>query len=159
MNDALQQINLAYVAEEDRLLLKVRTASDAEFRIWFTRRYSGLLLQVLTDQIDREGGYQLLASRKETLEQLKSGAFEHSYTHGPGLHYPLGERGVLAYRINANKDASGVMALQLLPEQGLGITFTLDKSTLYMLYNLLDQGLRQTEWNLHMPRSSREPVH
>ena len=51
------------------------------------------------------------------------------------------------------------MALQLLPEQGLGITFTLDKSTLYMLYNLLDQGLRQTEWNLHMPRSSREPVH
>jgi hypothetical protein len=159
MSDALQQINLAYVAEEDRLLLKVRTASEAEFRIWFTRRYSGLLLQVLTDQIEREGGYQLLASRRETLDQLKGGAFDHAYAPGPDLNYPLGEPGVLAYRINVSTGNTGVMTLQLLPEEGLGITFTLDKSTLYMLYNLLDQGLRQTEWNMHMPRSRHEAVH
>jgi hypothetical protein len=159
MKNALQQINLSYVPEEDRLLLKVRTADEAEFRIWMTRRYSSLLLNIFVEQIEREGGYQKLASRKETLDHLRGGAFEQPYESGPGLHYPLGERGVLAFRINVNKDNSGVMALQLLPAQGQGITFTLDKSTLYMLYNLLEQGLGQTDWQLHVPRSSREPVH
>ncbi len=159
MKNALQQVNMGYVPEQDRLLLKISTAGDAEFRVWLTRRYSGLLMQVFLEQIEREGGYQELASRRETLDQLRGGAFDKSYEPGPSAHYPLGEAGVLAYRINVGKDKAGVMNLQLLPEQGQGVTFTLDKSTLYMLYNLLEQALGQTDWNLHVPRSSHGPVH
>lgn len=159
MSNALQQINLHYVPEEDRLLLKVRTADEAEYRIWFTRRYSALLLQIFTDRIEREGGYQELASRKQTLDQLRGGAFDHSYDAPSRAHYPLGENGVLGYRINVGKDDSGATNLQLLPEQGQGVTFTMDKSTLYMLYNLLEQALPQTEWNLHTSGANRGPLH
>ncbi|MEY4641612.1 MAG: hypothetical protein RLZZ227_1606 [Pseudomonadota bacterium] len=159
MSNALQQINLNYVPEEDRLLLKVRTADEAEYRIWFTRRYSALLLQIFTDRIEREGGYQELASRKQTLDQLRGGAFDHSYDAPSKAQYPLGENGVLGYRINVGKDDSGATTLQLLPEQGQGVTFTMDKSTLYMLYNLLEQALPQTEWNLHGSGTARGPLH
>lgn len=171
MGNALQQLNMIYVPEQDRLLLRISTNGDAEFRIWLTRRYCGLLLQILVDRIEREGGYQELASRQQTLEQLRGGALTKPYAPGPNLHYPLGEHGVLGYRINvgnvddgndkaaAGSDKkSGAMNLQLLPENGTGITFTLDKSTLYMLYNVLEQALEQTDWNLRMPRG-RDPVH
>ncbi len=159
MTTTLQQINMAYIPEQDRLLLKISTSTDAEYRIWLTRRYSGLLMHVLQEQIEREGGYQELASRKETLDRFRGGAFDKAYAPGPTMHYPLGEEGVLGYRINVGKDQAGATNLQLLPEQGQGVTVTLDKSTLYLIYNLMEQGLGQTDWNLHVPRSSRDPVH
>lgn len=158
MNDSLQQLNMIYVPEQDRLLLRISTSGDAEYRVWLTRRYCALLLKVLVEQIERLGGYQELASRHDTLERLRGGALGQDYAPPTTLHYPIGEQGVLAYRINVGNQASGAVALQMLPEQGQGVTFTLDKPTLYLLYNVLEQALAQTDWKLHAP-SSREPVH
>lgn len=158
MTKTLQQVNMIYVPEQDRLLLRISTSDDAEFRIWLTRRYSALLLQVFNEQIDRSGGHHDLASRHDTLERLRGGALDQAYSPPEQLHYPLGEQGVLGYRITVGKEPSGATNLQLLPEQGQGVTFTLDKPTLYLLYNVLEQALSQTDWNLHVPRG-RDPVH
>lgn len=158
MSNALQQINMIYVPEQDRLLLRISTNGDAEFRVWLTRRYCALLLQVFVEQIEREGGYHELASRQDTVSRLRGGALDQPYEPGPRTNYPLGEQGVLGYRINVNKDPAGATLLQLLPEHGQGVNINLDKATLYMLYNVLEQALSKAEWNLHMPRS-REPVH
>jgi hypothetical protein len=157
MSNALQQVNIIYVPEQDRLLLRI-SAGDAEFRVWLTRRYSALLLQAFVDQIEREGGYQELASRQDTLARLRGGALDQPYEPGPRTSYPLTEQGILGYRININKDAAGATQLQLLPEQGQGVNINLDKSMLYMLYNVLEQALVQTDWNLPVPRN-RDPVH
>lgn len=158
MNNALQQMNITYVPEQDRLLLRISTSGDAEYRIWLTRRYSALLLKVFLEHIEREGGYQELASRQDTLARLRGGALDQPYQPGPRTNYPLSEQGVLGYRINVNRDQAGTTQLQLLPEHGQGVNINLDKSTLYMLYNVLEQALTQTEWNLHVP-GIRDPVH
>ncbi|MDY6949497.1 MAG: hypothetical protein SXG53_27760 [Pseudomonadota bacterium] len=157
MSNSLQQLNMIYVPEQDRLLLRISTG-DAEYRVWLTRRYCGLLLNVLVEQIERHGGYHEIASRQDTLERLRGGALGQPYAPPPTVQYPLSEQGVLAYRINIGNQPEGTVALQLLPEQGQGVTFTLDKPTLYLLYNVLEQALTQTDWKLHVP-SSREPVH
>jgi hypothetical protein len=158
MTQTLQQMNISYVPEQDRLLLRISTSDNAEYRIWLTRRYSSLLLKVLVEQIEKHGGYHDLASRQDTRDRLRGGALEKAYAPPPTLTYPLGEQGVLAFRVTVGKQPSGAVALQLLPEQGQGITFTLDKPTLYLLYNVLEQALSQTDWKLHAPSSS-EPVH
>lgn len=158
MSESLQQLNMIYVPEQDRLLLRISTSADAEYRVWLTRRYCSLLLKVLVEQIERQGGYHELASRQDTLERLRGGALGQAYAPPKTLHYPLGEQGVLGYRINVGNQPSGAVALQLLPEQGQGVTFTLDKPTLYLLYNVLEHALAQTDWKLYAP-SSREPVH
>ena len=158
MSNALQQVNMIYVAEQDRLLLRISTTGDDEYRIWLTRRYSALLLQVFLEQMEREGGYQELASRQDTLARLRGGALDQPYQPGPRTNYPLSEQGVLGFRINVNRDQAGATQLQLLPEHGQGVNINLDKSTLYMLYNVLEQALTQADWNLHAPRN-RDPVH
>lgn len=158
MNNALQQANITYIPEQDRLLLRISTGADAEFRVWLTRRYSALLLKVFTEQIERDGGYHELASRQDTLSRLRGGALDQPYEPGPRTNYPLGEQGVLGYRITVGRNEAGVTNLQLLPEQGQGLTINLDKSTLYMLYNVLEQALILTDWNLPLP-GNRGPVH
>lgn len=159
MNSTLQQINITYVSAEDRLLMKVSVSGASEYRIWLTRRYTGLLVNVLNDQINREGGFQELASSKATLDSMRGGAFEQAYEAPLRQTFPLGENGVLGFRINAGKTDAGVLSLQLLPEQGEGLSLALDKSLLYLLMNLLEQGLATTDWNLHLPLSVNQPVH
>ena len=159
MQNILQQLNISYVPHEDRLLLKARTSDDAELRIWLTRRYTSLLINVLVQQMDQHGGIMELASNKSTVEQFKGGAFDQDYQPLSKQNFPLGENGVLGYRINAGKSADTRDNLQLLPEHGEGLNLVLDKSMLFMLYNLLEQALAHAEWNLPLPQAHKEPVH
>src|SRR5262245_55118606 len=107
MSNALQQVNMTYVPEQDRLMLRISATGDVEYRVWLTRRYCALLLQVFIEQMEREGGYQELASRHDTLARLRGGALDQPYEPGPRTNYPLTEQGVLAYRINVNRDPAG----------------------------------------------------
>jgi hypothetical protein len=158
MTKSLQQINISYVPTEDRLLLKVRTGPD-EFRVWLTRRFTALLVNVLHNRVDEQGGEQELASSQATRSGLRGGAFEQPYDEQAQVRYPLGEAGVLGFRINAGKAEAGLLNLQLLPEQGEGISIALDKAMLYMLMNLLEQSLGTTDWNLQLPASGNQAVH
>lgn len=167
MSGALQQLNITYNPVEDRLLLRASAGSAGEFRIWLTRRYSTLLAQVLADMIEKEGGMRELASSRDTINQLKGGAFEQEY-HSPSdpadieatnTSLPLGADGILGYRINANRKPNGVLNLQLLPEHGPGLNFDLNRTILFMFYNLLEQGLAGSQWNVHLPQAHKEPVH
>ena len=168
MTGNLQQLNISYFPVQDRLLLRVNGGESGEFRLWLTRRYSELLITLLVDLMEKEGGMRELASHRDTVDQFKNGAFDKEYEspviNGPDAMrntplYPLGEDGILAFRINANRQDDGSLALQLLPEQGQGLNLHLDRSLLYMLYNLLEQGLMQAHWNIHLPNAHKDPVH
>lgn len=159
MTGSLKQLNISYQPKEDRLLLKASTTADIEYRVWLTRRFTSLLLRVLTQQMDKIGGVQAAASQPQTLEHLKSGAFNQPYEEPSGSHFPLGEEGILAFRINAGDFSGGSLKLQLLPEEGAGVNFALDKSMLYMFHNLLEQGVSKTDWNLQDQIVPRERLH
>lgn len=159
MNDALQQINISYHPTQDRLLLRASTGANTELRVWLTRRYATLLLQVLCTQMDKAGGIQNLSSERGTLEHFKQGAFNQQYQEDSIRTYPLGEEGVLGFRINVREGGEGVTTLQLLPEQGQGLILNLNPSMLYLIFNLLEQAILQADWRLPSPSSHREAVH
>ncbi|MCZ6525247.1 MAG: hypothetical protein O6928_01615 [Gammaproteobacteria bacterium] len=145
MADKLYQMNISYVPKEDRLLLKISTKNSNEYRLWLTRRFSGLLINVLNKEITNRGGSSSIASSKITTRMFKDGAFEKSY-EGGNVTFPLGESGILAYKINAGNNKDGDLQLELSPEQGQGLTVNLNKSLLYMFHNLLAQGVEQSGW-------------
>jgi hypothetical protein len=159
MSSSLQQMNLTYSPEEDRLLLRVSDGELSEFRVWFTRRYTELLCGLLTEEIDKAGGVQELASRAETLQGFRNGAFSTGYNDAARHQFPLGETGVLGYRINISQGEPGTTTVQLLPQSGQGLTLSLGRSMLFMFYNLIEQGLLQTNWNLVLPGTRRQTVH
>lgn len=148
MDTSIQQLNLNYLPKEDRLLLKVNNSADAEFRIWLTRRYTILLLKVLTDKMDTFGGVDAIAVSEEAQKEIKSGAFEKKYSAPKEINYPLGEEGVLAYQIKTTALKNNSVNLQFLPEKGKGLNFNLDKKLLFMLHKLLLQGIRGANWEI-----------
>jgi hypothetical protein len=163
MSQQLHQLNITYNGAEDRLLLRARASTGAEYRVWLTRRYSGLLLKVLVDLLDQSGGVHDAASHPETVRQFREGALEKNYgtpaesaEMAPAL--PLGE-GILAFRLNYETLKGGNWNLQLLPARGEGLNLALDRTLVYLFLTVLEQALAKTEWHVHMPDALRGTVH
>lgn len=158
MTDPLHQINVSYVAKEDRLLLRVSTRGGDEYRVWLTRRFTGLLLGVLRKQMEKYGGAPTLASSGETRRLFHQGVMNQSYDAGSG-HFPLGEQGILATRIKAGQASDDRLALRILPEDDQGVTLNLDKTLLYLFYNLVTQGIDRAQWTLPSAEDRSTQVH
>ncbi len=147
MSDQLHQINIAYIDKEDRLLMRATTKNGDEYRVWFTRRYAGILMDILNKSINERGGMTTLGSTPQTSKMLKGGALEKPFK--PGVkNYPLGEKGMLAFGIKKNVGKDKILNLQLLPENGQAMTLNLNDSLLYMFHNLLSQGIARADWKI-----------
>ncbi|MBN4075527.1 MAG: hypothetical protein COA71_06605 [SAR86 cluster bacterium] len=148
MSDNLQQLNITYIPKEDRLLFRVRAGSNTEFRIWFTRRYTNLLMKLLTENMQKFGGAETIAVSNETQKSIQQGALEKKYQEPQAPDYPFGENGFIAYQLKIASDKDNNLHLQLLPEKGKGMNLKLDKKILFMLHNLLFQGINRANWKL-----------
>jgi hypothetical protein len=167
MPNKLEQLNITYDPVQDRMLLKINTGESGEYRIWLTRRYTEILANLLVEMMEKEGGIQNIASHHDTINQLKGGAFDKEYALAPDFHegkqpmkvLPLGAEGILGYRINFGREPSGNIKLELLPEHGQGVNLSLNRTLLFMMYNMMEQGAGQANWNIHFPQQHKDPVH
>ena len=129
-------------------MMRINTKQGDEFRIWLTRRFCGLLISLLIREIDKLGGIPALASTEQTRAMFKQGALEQRYEEEKVTDYPLGQDGILAYKINYKTATDAQVMLEILPENGRGVTLNLNKSLLFMFHNLLTQSCGQADWRL-----------
>lgn len=157
MSARLEQVNLSYNAKEDRLLLRVRNSDGQEYRLWMTRRFTGLLWDV-TGRIIRETDLSIeldtAAGRDAVLEfeheqALQRGDFATEYNESASS-FPLGEDGKLAFKITYNKLEGNRISLNLLPEDGPGISMGVDSAMLHNLCKLIADSTRSAGWNLEL---------
>jgi len=158
MTDQLHQINIAYIDKEDRLLMRATTKNGDEYRVWFTRRYAGLLMDIINKGMNERGGMTALGSAPQTTDMIKDGALEKPFENNV-TNYPLGEKGVLGFGIKTNITDDKILSLQLLPESGQGITLNLNDSLIYMFHNLLSQGIAKADWNFKQDQDSAVSEH
>ncbi len=144
----LHQINMQYSPVEDRILVRTSTTNNEEYLIWLTRRYTRILLDLIQKEIDERGGTTNVASKQETKQLFKQGAFEKPYAEEQPKTKPLGDKGILAYAIKSGKDSNGNFVLELKSNDNKGITYNLNDTMLYMVYSLLSQSIAKAEWNL-----------
>ncbi|MFB3100892.1 MAG: hypothetical protein ACE1ZM_05550 [Gammaproteobacteria bacterium] len=158
MTDQLHQINIAYVDKEDRLLMRATTKNGDEYRVWFTRRYAGLLMDIINKGMNERGGMTALGSTSQTTNMIKEGALEKPFESNV-KNYPLGEKGILGFGIKTNTSEDKILRLQLLPENGQGITLNLNDSLMYMFHNLLSQGIVRADWNFKQDQDAAGSEH
>ncbi len=148
MSDKLHQINVTYSGKEDRLLLRVTTQQGDEYLVWLTRRFTGLLYNVLNKEMEKHGGVAAVGSDQQTRKMFKAGAFEKPFEEDKSTSHPLGETGFLAFGIKTANTAENNLHLEIFPENGPGVTFNLNQQLLYMFHNLLTQGINRAEWKI-----------
>lgn len=95
---SIVQVSVSYSKAEDRLLLRMNTRQDQEFRLWLTRLLTGQLIsqlhQVLTDATDSAHSPELA----RTLSEFRQSATEQSarFTEfRPARLLPLGSTPLL----------------------------------------------------------------
>jgi hypothetical protein len=149
----LEQFSASYDAAQDRILLRIRSSDDAEFRFWITRRYLALLWPVLMTIANtfsaRKSGDPLTRNTLSELAHGKAvGTADFASQYHPGSVFPLGEEPVLLARINVNPATADAQTLTLLPQLGQGINLKLDEKLLHVLARLLQQTATAAEWGL-----------
>ncbi len=148
MSEKLEQLNISYIPKEDRLLFRLKTGASSEYRIWFTRRFTDILMNTLTQNMQKYGGAEVIAVSNDTQKQIKGGALDKKFQEPEAPDYPFGENGFIACQIKCGADKNNNLQLQILPEKGKGMNLKLDKNLLFMLHNLLIKGINHANWKL-----------
>lgn len=152
----MEQFSASYDSMQDRLLLRVRSSDESEFRFWITRRYLSLLWPMLMKMAaafsNRKAHGNLLAS--STLSELAHGEAVNNADFGSqyreGSIFPLGEEPILLARIKMKPLTGNTQTLTLLPKDGQGINLELDEKLVHVIARLLQEAANTAEWGLKL---------
>jgi hypothetical protein len=160
----IHQLSVTYVAEQDRILMRVNTASAEEMRLWLTRRLMlglwPLLSKLLTKHLLKlEPAGSSLQTANEDLKKmltefrkeefLKQADFETPYQeHQRQL---LGEEPLLITDVDAAPLPNGQLRLSFNerpPGEGEPRSFRMEMEPKLMrgLMHLLEQALLRSQW-------------
>ena len=153
----IHQLQVAFDAVQDRLLFRLTTTAQEEFRIFLTRRFVRALWPMLVKAIESKIAVKAPAAeaRREVL------AFEHEKAvretdfktpfREPAAEaprqFPLGAAPYLAVKGNVRLEG-GAYKLALNPAEGQGIEIGLDDRLMHSLCRLIEQAACSAEWDL-----------
>jgi hypothetical protein len=153
----LSQLKLEFVAEHDRLLLRLATDKDSEVALWLTRRgikrlWPALMTMAqaapeIASQANPEVRRALLGFQHE--KAIRQADFSKPYQEAPRVR-PLGESPLLVTRIQPRRDSRGRHVLGLLPAVGQGVHITLDDNLLHGLVKLIQNAVARADWDLEL---------
>jgi hypothetical protein len=157
MADKLHQFQMAFVAEQDRMLLRISTRDKAELRLWMTRRVVRLLWGALLKMFEAgpEKNTPIVANKREAILQFAhQSAVEQADFKTPFQEaadsYPLGAEGVLVASMQISRRAKGAYTLKLSPKQGKGIAINLDDTLMHSFMEMLIDSSKRAEWDLEL---------
>jgi hypothetical protein len=153
----IHQLQLAFDAAEDRLLLRLSTTAGEEFRVFLTRRFvkmlwphllrtleAGVVVKAPAAEVRRE----VLAFERE--KAVRETDFSQPFA-APGAaphQFPLGETPFVAIHGQLRVEAKGAYKLVLNPGDGRGVEIGLDERLMHSFCKLLESAARAGEWDL-----------
>jgi hypothetical protein len=152
--NAISQMQMLYVPEEDRVLFRVNSADKKQFRLWLTRRYTLLILKILKTHMaaDPDISIQATPEAKEAIQSFKQekamqGAnFEEKFKEDDA-EMPLGDDVPLAYRLNYRMEGE-ILHLGIEPKLGQGVTLAINRDINTSLTRLISVAAKKAEWHL-----------
>jgi hypothetical protein len=170
----IHQVNVSYVAEQDRLLIRINSLGGEEFRIWLTRRLGLQLLPVLQRQSHDQLQAQLsqpnpAAPPNEQRQQLvrnfqrEAEVYQGDYQtpfRDQATALPLGEEPLLVTELKLTPMAAGKLQINLLeklPQRQRDMQLVLDLTLTQGLSRLLHQAIQASGWLQGSELETRRP--
>lgn len=157
----IHQIQIRHDETEDRLLLRLSTTDNSEFRFWLTRRFTrrlwGMLVQML--EWDQAVKQQVMPETRRTVLEIQHEGYSRQANYAKQFdepaqktprRLPLGEVPVLLAKAKGKKGDHGYQMLGLHPQQGQGIDVTLDTKLLHIFMRLLREQVSKTDWDVNL---------
>lgn len=167
----IQQLNLGYNIQQDRLLLRVGLSDDTELVLWITNRIARQLWQLLNgetylptaDSIQPEAApadaVAQFEQEAQAVENLKKMDFATKYQPRKDM---LNDGALLAIQLKLSGD--NIKHLDVICLEGITVGMNLPQPLILALCNMLQLSVRESGWNFGakvMPQpqvNSEEPV-
>lgn len=143
----IRQLQIAHDALQDRLILRVSTQADEEFRVWLTRRFLHELWPHLTKLLVQPQNSIPLAPGAEAIPALPS--FEQPFLDDKAT-YPLGSNPLLTSEIKVDTLADGSFHLTFREGRERSFDLGLTPDLLQALCAMLRAAADQAQWGLDM---------
>src|SRR5512134_1104060 len=153
----IHQIHIRHDETEDRLLLRLSTTDNHEFRFWLTRRFVKRLWAMLVQMLewDQAVRQQVDPVTRRTVLDIQHEGYAQQADYSKkfeetGRDLPLGEAPALLAKAKGKKGQNGMQLLSLQPQKGQGIAMTLDTRLLHVFSRLLRQAVAKTDWDINL---------
>ena len=160
----IDQVDAQFLPEEDRLLIRVNTKENQQYRFLFTRRYvQGLWPSLLKAMGSDPEVVQKTPASTPQSEQTKSAvmSFKHEATIQKaqskkkfvekGKESPWGTEGVLLSKVSLQPNNKGGFTLGIHDKEGKGLQIESGNQLLHFIYRLLIEGVAAANWGLVLP--------
>ena len=176
MGSRLTDIKVRFIADEDRLLMRIAASDHDEVRLWLTRRFverfwsgvvqalenypeikaqlaphaRGAILSFEHQQVAQSGAvkevYEGMGGRSEGAEKGGTGTSKS----GSDGALDASESTMLVIGARFQPGKGRLTTLTLRTDNGKDVTVNLNKNLLYGLCHMLITGQRQAGWNLEL---------
>lgn len=154
MTSALHQITMSFLAEDDRLLMRVSTTDKNEFHFLLTRRFVNILWPARMTVIEKEdpaSKQNLMPGARKAVTAMKHqeaiAESNFSQTHDEDTKQ-LTPNPLLVTGGSVNPGKQGVTGLTFKTQGGAEIKISLNKTLLHALCRLLIETTMKADWDL-----------
>lgn len=151
----IQQLNLGYNTQQDRLLLRVGLSDDSELLLWITYRIARQLWQLLSgethlptaDSIQPDApvasAVEQFKLEAQTAEALKKLDFASSYQPRKEIR---NDKALLAISLKLSGEA--IKHLDIACLEGVTVGINLPPTLVLALCNMLQLSVKESGWNI-----------
>lgn len=140
----IRQLQVACDQLQDRLLLRIATQRDEEYRIWLTRRFLRELWPHLAQIAGKQGEPAPVASEKPADEAAN---FEQPFSD-ENATYPLGTTPLLSSEVKVDTLSDGSINLTFREGRERSFQLSLNAELLQTLCAMLRAAAEHAQWNL-----------
>ena len=152
---SIQQLNLGYNVQQDRLLLRVGLSDDIELVLWITNRIARQLWQLLNGEtyMPTASSIQADALPADAMEQFKQEAqavenlkkMDFATKYQPRKEM-LNDGALLAIQLKLSGDH--IKHLDVVCLEGVTVGLNLPQPLILALCNMLQLSVRESGWNI-----------
>jgi hypothetical protein len=164
-NDAaIQQINLSYSVEQDRLLLRVGLADNSELLVWLTNRITRQLWQLLNGEanIPTATSIQLEASPEHAVEQFKQEIqvaetlqkMDFATEYQPRKEV-VNDGAMLVTSVLLESFEGKPSTLEMPCIEGMSVRMNLTRELILALSNMLQLSAKEAAWDIGVSAQSQ----
>ena len=147
----IRQLQIAHDALQDRLILRVATEADEEFRVWVTRRFLRELWPHLARLLDDE------ADNADQADDIESTVLPHNFEQAfvdDKAIYPLGLTPLLTSEVKCDTLRDGSCHLTFREGRERRFELGLTPDLLQALCAMLRAGAEQAHWDLVLDQAA-----
>ena len=153
----IQQLNLSYIADQDRLLLRVGLSDNSELTVWLTYRITRMIWQLLNVEahlpsansiqagMPPQQAVQQFQQEVQTTEALQKMDFQSPYTPRQEV---VNEKIMLVTNVLLHKQDGKPQGLEMPCLEGINVRINLNQELILALCNMLQLSCKEAAWEL-----------